>query len=907
MYFSKIDDFAIQLGWTENGVTRNTPSLWRNVQSSHKFYPRFATFTIPEAISLSISNDIPVTSSIHIDFQGALLEQQLKIVTWFNRIFIPNPSTIYKQCFHEFRENSSSCNYRSFFHTIEDTRFRITIQYIKSNISPYEPARINKIVLSHTKELSEIITIDGNPIIAEPSVSACVNEICAHMNKLEHCYNIHSYIALPIKEGTVWYDSLLHELRAAGYHVSIHHYSFEKAVQRISVEHMNASDDICDPSSQDEYVAIHKNMMNERLSLINSNDSFSDVVMVLVDEPDTSKQRIKLHKAILAAHSDVWKREFCISMKETTTSEFNVCGVNAEVMNAFLKFIYGGRCEACDIGSNFVDLYELARLYQVRTLQQQLSYYWQKSMSSADAAHAYYMASISNDKKLEIAAKQFIFEHANSVEKSTCFNDMKNICSSDIISAISLQIEEGKKHYMEEQQKKKDSIQKTKVEGMKCLIKLMMLGANYSHIIIEQTRKRYNIEKSGVYENIIQSESKPMDVCPHAVHTIMSIKQHIIYMFRSNRNMPTRSHQFRFRNELDIYAKHAVLFPQYVEGCDILDPIERKKMVAVYCFYENYSSKSIFQSCMVVCLVAQDLVRERNLLFIDKDNRFMPLILFQFEKEQIKKNSSGPKTFMIYPVGEKQRPHRPKLGYPICESIKVNAANYLCPPAQEVCMYQLLASSQELVELHLSVAVLNDCEFIKLMRHSAQLAYVFSYIISRRNSEANDNTALFIPEFAMCNGDGDVLIFYNCIKSSEMDANYFCGYYTKSRANIKEGIDGYYLKYTMANFEVSVKNIHILSLFLDHDDRISKCYYKHMEEIKNLVVHYGHCTSVPNFYKILTFQQPDANRLPLIPTKLTENTIINKIVCDGYSSITAADFDWLKKQSCIPNKKQKLY
>ncbi|XP_073814363.1 speckle-type POZ protein-like [Musca autumnalis] len=147
---------------------------------------------------------------------------------------------------------------------------------------------------------------------------------------------------------------------------------------------------------------------------------FSDVTLVAQDGI-----KLKAHKAILCARSQVFAAMFRNNFEESKTNRIQIDDMDAEVIEEMLKFLYTGG----DISEKFAEeLFIAANKYSLLDLQTMCENTLINTMKFATVADVLLLADRLTNERLKTKAAKFI---VNNIETVTETEGWKKLCQTD--------------------------------------------------------------------------------------------------------------------------------------------------------------------------------------------------------------------------------------------------------------------------------------------------------------------------------------------------------------------------------------------------------------------------------------------------------------------------------------------
>lgn len=162
-----------------------------------------------------------------------------------------------------------------------------------------------------------------------------------------------------------------------------------------------------------------------------SQDILDDVKMkhdfsALLDDPigsdftieSSSGDKFQVHRALLAAHSEVFKAMLKEDMVESQKSYVKLVDVSTEDLSGILEFIYTGTVKNLE-DSNFFNLLMLADHYNLNGLRELSQYVLAQQMTIETALEVLSVADLYNSEVLKMKALMFIKRNVAALQTST--------------------------------------------------------------------------------------------------------------------------------------------------------------------------------------------------------------------------------------------------------------------------------------------------------------------------------------------------------------------------------------------------------------------------------------------------------------------------------------------------------
>jgi len=134
-------------------------------------------------------------------------------------------------------------------------------------------------------------------------------------------------------------------------------------------------------------------------------DLLTDYTLVCAGE------KLKVHKAILAARSEYWKGLFTSGMAETSKDSTEVLAVNLPTLHLFLEFIYTGKISEKLEPGQVELLLEAADFYAVHSLKEQCEEGLIASLGSSNLIDRLILADTFSASNLRRVAKQMLVQN----------------------------------------------------------------------------------------------------------------------------------------------------------------------------------------------------------------------------------------------------------------------------------------------------------------------------------------------------------------------------------------------------------------------------------------------------------------------------------------------------------------
>ncbi len=158
-----------------------------------------------------------------------------------------------------------------------------------------------------------------------------------------------------------------------------------------------------DLSYQNEQILVEQkgSLINDFRSLLFDSNS-SDFTIV------TQSERIPVHKLILQARSAVLKAMFESGMHETVTNEMIISEFSAEVVRAFVQFLYTDDCRSVVTNANVISLFKISHIYEVIKLMHFCERHMIESLTSECVVERLLLADKYERNELKIACTEYI-------------------------------------------------------------------------------------------------------------------------------------------------------------------------------------------------------------------------------------------------------------------------------------------------------------------------------------------------------------------------------------------------------------------------------------------------------------------------------------------------------------------
>ncbi|XP_052588161.1 speckle-type POZ protein-like [Peromyscus californicus insignis] len=148
----------------------------------------------------------------------------------------------------------------------------------------------------------------------------------------------------------------------------------------------------------------------DELGELGENSRFTDCCLVV------SGQEFQAHKAILAAHSPVFRAMFQHDMKESKSSRVEIHDLEPQVIKTMMDFIYTGK--APDLESMADVLLAAADKYGLERLKVMCEDALCRDLSVENAAHTLFLADLHSSWQLKTLALDFITAHVSEVSET---------------------------------------------------------------------------------------------------------------------------------------------------------------------------------------------------------------------------------------------------------------------------------------------------------------------------------------------------------------------------------------------------------------------------------------------------------------------------------------------------------
>ncbi|XP_036032686.1 speckle-type POZ protein-like [Onychomys torridus] len=150
------------------------------------------------------------------------------------------------------------------------------------------------------------------------------------------------------------------------------------------------------------------------------NSQFTDCCLVVAG------QEFRVHKAILAARSPVFRAMFQHDMKESKSNHVEIHDLEPHVFKAMMGFIYTGK--APDLDSMAAAVLAAADKYGLQRLKVMCEDALCRDLSVENAAHTLFLADLHSSGQLKIQALDFITAHASEVSETQGWKAMVGSC-----------------------------------------------------------------------------------------------------------------------------------------------------------------------------------------------------------------------------------------------------------------------------------------------------------------------------------------------------------------------------------------------------------------------------------------------------------------------------------------------
>lgn len=141
---------------------------------------------------------------------------------------------------------------------------------------------------------------------------------------------------------------------------------------------------------------------------------------IMTDAHLKSEERtIPVHKAILAARSEVFAAMFRNEMAESSSGVIDIKDINTPVLEGFLKYLYSGKIPD-DLPEDMVPkLYTVGDKYAVHALTKVCSNFMAKDLTEDNYLSFLTLADAHSDKELKDAVADFVAGHGELLTKET--------------------------------------------------------------------------------------------------------------------------------------------------------------------------------------------------------------------------------------------------------------------------------------------------------------------------------------------------------------------------------------------------------------------------------------------------------------------------------------------------------
>ncbi len=171
-----------------------------------------------------------------------------------------------------------------------------------------------------------------------------------------------------------------------------------------------------DGSSRPTSREVSESLADDLGRLLTDGRLFSDVTLLV------GERRFAAHKALLAARSPVFRAMFQANTKEGQSGHVDVVGVDHDVFQRMLAFIYTGR--AGDIGAVAADLLAAADRYQLDQLKEICEVELVRQLSATNAAQSLMLADIYSLAQLKQRTIRFINLNVSDVCATADWKEM---------------------------------------------------------------------------------------------------------------------------------------------------------------------------------------------------------------------------------------------------------------------------------------------------------------------------------------------------------------------------------------------------------------------------------------------------------------------------------------------------
>lgn len=149
-----------------------------------------------------------------------------------------------------------------------------------------------------------------------------------------------------------------------------------------------------------------------------SDDAFSDVKIIT-----SNKQKIKAHKLVLSARSDVFKTMLCGQMSESQNNEILMIDFEPAIVRAFVRYLYEDTLAEDVLQDGVVDLYAMARKYHVVGLESLCEQFMSREMDGSNVFSLLDLAELHDSPTLRIHCLNYISEKSFSLVLEKAFMD----------------------------------------------------------------------------------------------------------------------------------------------------------------------------------------------------------------------------------------------------------------------------------------------------------------------------------------------------------------------------------------------------------------------------------------------------------------------------------------------------
>ncbi|XP_031214371.1 TD and POZ domain-containing protein 1-like [Mastomys coucha] len=154
-------------------------------------------------------------------------------------------------------------------------------------------------------------------------------------------------------------------------------------------------------------------MLTDDLGELWENSLFTDCSLLVAG------QGFQAHKAILAAHSPVFKAMFEHEIEESLTNTIGILDLDSQVFKEMMGFIYTGKAPHLDSHSMATGMLAAAEKYGLEGLKALCELALCRNLSVRNAAHTLILADLHGIEQLKTRALDFIALHASEVSETS--------------------------------------------------------------------------------------------------------------------------------------------------------------------------------------------------------------------------------------------------------------------------------------------------------------------------------------------------------------------------------------------------------------------------------------------------------------------------------------------------------